>query len=656
MQKEQEKKFLSICREKNQEKLLKKIKFFIGLKVDINYQNSRFLQSPLHIICQFQTEENSFEIIKYLVENNANVNSKTKTNQTPLHLVCQFQKQNALEIIKYLIKKKADVNAKNNQNQTPLHLVCQFQKQNALEIVKYLVKNGANVNDLINDKISPLHLVCQFQKKKGFPILKFLVENGADINLQNHIGDTPLNIIFDKKHKNLFEMMKYLIEKGADINAKNHLGQTVLHAFLDFRRKNPDQVKIVKFLLENGADINLGTTMAEDTPLHSIINSTENKKFELVKILIENGAEVNARNESYQSTPLEVCCHFPTKESPQIVEYLIEKGALINTRNVNNQTPLYLAIQKNHKKLVEILLMNNANAYDILETSISQACFDAFTQIHSLNQDLNIFLKSNDNFSDLEIQSIDSFKFQVHKDLLLMKFDQNQTLFQKFINLCSQKPKETVRIVLNFLYCGFFDLDDFAENLQKGIKIREVSIKNFKIPKTFFSYDDIIKDSKPLQKEQIQKSNDQKEIIENFFKEIGLDSNWIESKLGRKGILNDFQKLYQDESTKDFTIIVEEKEIKVHKLVLIIRSGLFKGMFLLNIEDKSNQVHDYSKKSFETIQQLIYFFYNDKFDKSKMNKKIIEELEDAKDYYQLNQNSIIDLFLFEEVSKKEDKN
>ncbi|KAJ5075931.1 hypothetical protein M0811_06793 [Anaeramoeba ignava] len=85
---------------------------------------------------------------------------------------------------------------------------------------------------------------------------------------------------------------------------------------------------------------------------------------------------------------------------------------------------------------------------------------------------------------------------------------------------------------------------------------------------------------------------------------MGFGSNWIETKKGRKGILKDLSKLYKKNETKDFTIIVEdEKEIKVHKLILLLRSELFKGM--ISKVGKSHQVYDYSGKSFETINQLI---------------------------------------------------
>ncbi|KAJ5068432.1 hypothetical protein M0811_12290 [Anaeramoeba ignava] len=74
-------------------------------------------------------------------------------------------------------------------------------------------------------------------------------------------------------------------------------------------------------------------------------------------------------------------------------------------------------------------------------------------------------------------------------------------------------------------------------------------------------------------------------------------------------------------------------------------------MFLLNVNDTSNQVHDYSGKSFETIQELIYFLYHDKIDETKLTKEIFEEFTDVKDFYQLNPKSILGSYLLDFYSK-----
>ncbi|KAJ5067015.1 speckle-type poz protein [Anaeramoeba ignava] len=132
-----------------------------------------------------------------------------------------------------------------------------------------------------------------------------------------------------------------------------------------------------------------------------------------------------------------------------------------------------------------------------------------------------------------------------------------------------------------------------------------------------------------------------------FSKKLDLIQIGLNLKKEEKEYWKIYQNYINKMKQKIFTIIKEEKEkeIKVHKLILIIRSELYKGMFQLNVQDSSNQVHDYSKKSFKTIQELIYFLYHDKFE-NEIPKETQEEFSDLKDYYQLNQNSIIDLIYF----------
>ncbi|KAJ5066772.1 hypothetical protein M0811_03116 [Anaeramoeba ignava] len=326
---------------------------------------------------------------------------------------------------------------------------------------------------------------------------------------------------------------------------------------------------------------------------------------------------------------LHLACQNPNI-SLEIIQLLISNGIDINAKTDDNETALSIVINQNRKDLIQLLLMNDANFFDLSEKELTNQFIQLFYQIYSINQDMNQLLNSNnndneDNFSDLQIQSNDSSKFNIHKLILLTRFDNNELILQKFINICFQKPKEDVELILNFLYTGFIDFNNFIQKLNEK---KENTISNNNNHNINF------------------KQKKENKLIE-LFKEIGIDSKLIEIKKGRKGIIKDLSKLYKNETTKDFKIIISnEKEIKVHKLILIIRSELYKGMFL-NVKDSSNQVHDYSEKSNETIQQFIYFLYHDKFEKEtkEFSNEIQKEFSDLKDYFQLNQNSIIDLIL-----------
>lgn len=63
--------------------------------------------------------DDDMKIMKYLVENNADVNKKNILGRTPLHIVMM---QGSVEKAKYLIKNKADHNVKNIYGYTPLHI------------------------------------------------------------------------------------------------------------------------------------------------------------------------------------------------------------------------------------------------------------------------------------------------------------------------------------------------------------------------------------------------------------------------------------------------------------------------------------------------------------------------------------------------------
>ncbi|KAJ5067021.1 ankyrin repeat ph and sec7 domain containing protein secg-related [Anaeramoeba ignava] len=680
------------------------IKLLIEKGADINAKTQTYKQTPLHLICQ-NKNVNIFEIVKFLIEKGADINAKNFFEETPLHLICQNKNANVFEIAKFLIEKGADINARNKNEDTYLHIACQFQNENLFEIIKFFVEKGVDVNAKNHNKATPLFYVCQFLNEKTFEIIKYLISKGADINAKNSYQETLLHEICKTEQQNgkeeikiLIEIINFFLESGISINYPNNENETSLHIIC---KRNLSEV--IELLISKGADLNAKTKKYKETPLHSACRYQHQNSLQIIKVLIENGADINATNIS-QEKPLHLICQYQSQKNEntfEIIKYLISKGADINdknkeeetvlhlacqshnrnpnqysleiikffvsqgldiyAKNKNFQTPLSLIIDNNNPKLILFLLMHMTNSFFLKGYKFSKEILNSIVSIYSINDDLNNLLKSNDNFSDLKIQSIDSFKFQVHKLILLTRFDNNETNLQKFINICKIKPKEDVEIALNFIYTGFVDFDKFYQILKEKVEKKKQRIlkkenqtekekKRKMLSESLldsdpssdfrFSRSDLEDENEKREKEKFEEKEDK---LKEFFKEIGIESNWIEIKKGRKGILEDLHKLYQENETKDFTIIIsEEKEIKVHKLILILRSELYKGMFL-SVNDSSNQVHDYSKKSNETIQQLIHFLYHDKFDKEKEIKK--EEFYDLKDYYQLNQNSIIDLIL-----------
>ncbi|KAJ5078356.1 hypothetical protein M0811_05144 [Anaeramoeba ignava] len=98
--------------------------------------------------------------------------------------------------------------------------------------------------------------------------------------------------------------------------------------------------------------------------------------------------------------------------------------------------------------------------------------------------------------------------------------------------------------------------------------------------------------------------------------------------------------LNENENEKDFIIERKEKQYKFPKLILIMRSELYRGMFLSVTEDTSNKVTDYSELSNKSFQIFEYWIYlNQIKDEIQITQEIIDELETGIDYFQLNQTN-----------------
>ncbi|KAJ6226630.1 rcc1 and btb domain containing protein [Anaeramoeba flamelloides] len=129
----------------------------------------------------------------------------------------------------------------------------------------------------------------------------------------------------------------------------------------------------------------------------------------------------------------------------------------------------------------------------------------------------------------------------------------------------------------------------------------------------------------------------------------------------------DLLKLFNDEESKDFTLLIKSNQIidekidekggkedlneqvenyemiKVHKIILLIRSGLFRDMFdTLNEKEKNiNKIQDYTGKSKKSLEILIKYFYTNKIKLTANDDLdlIFEELKDSIEYYQLHRKS-----------------
>jgi len=109
---------------------------------DINLEISGY--RPIHIICQYGT----IEMLKYLVEKGADIESQTETNKCfysdkkyrPIHMIC---KHGTFEMLEYIVNKGVDINAEATHGWQPLHNALQFMD---LKSIIFLIEKNVNLN------------------------------------------------------------------------------------------------------------------------------------------------------------------------------------------------------------------------------------------------------------------------------------------------------------------------------------------------------------------------------------------------------------------------------------------------------------------------------------------------------------------------------
>ncbi|KAJ5080310.1 regulator of chromosome condensation [Anaeramoeba ignava] len=145
-----------------------------------------------------------------------------------------------------------------------------------------------------------------------------------------------------------------------------------------------------------------------------------------------------------------------------------------------------------------------------------------------------------------------------------------------------------------------------------------------------------------ISKKSIKESNQIFEMIYSNNSKINpkLYSEIKEIINSNEKIEETMKRIYLNENEKDFIIERKEKQYKFPKLILIMRSELYRGMFLSVTEDTSNKVTDYSELSNKSFQILEYWIYSNQIkEEIQITQEIINEIKTGIDYFQLNQTN-----------------
>ena len=143
------------------------------------------------------------------------------------------------------------------------------------------------------------------------------------------------------------------------------------------------------------------------TPLHL---SVKQGLLNFSKKLIENGGDINLRAEVNEESLLHIAIKFKKYnegEHHQIVEFLIAAGFDVNSVDRYNLTPLFLAMAKNDKDIIDLLMFNGANINTISSNGKNLLHYICSSPIYFKLSDINwgffeMLIEKGINLNDLD--------------------------------------------------------------------------------------------------------------------------------------------------------------------------------------------------------------------------------------------------------------
>jgi len=284
------------------------------------------------------------------------------------------------------------------------------------QIVHVLLAAGANIDlqeqdekKSIHSGDTPLHLAVW---KDHLSTVKILISNGASLKLAKSNGETAFAITFynilNTQKKNALEIFKYFVKNGGDLNTINY-GKTV---FQIANKKGLTVSKTCGGICEN-------SYKKEE----ALVDATATGNLEVVKFLLKyvdpNSPKIQKNGEKTYALHQAAMHGFD-----QIVHVLLAAGANIDLQEQDEKksihsgdTPLHLAVWKDHLSTVKILISNGASLKLAKSNGETAFAITFYNILHTQKKNaLEIFKYFVKNGGDLNTINYGKTVFQIAKE------------------------------------------------------------------------------------------------------------------------------------------------------------------------------------------------------------------------------------------------
>ena len=174
---------------------------------------------------------------------------------------------------------------------------------------------------------------------------------GMSVDVRDADKKTPLHLA---AYNRMTDCVQLLLHCGAKVDALTRFRSTPLH-YASF----VGSIGCAQLLLQYGADIDAKESWGQ-SPL---MIAVKQGNLEFVKYLLTQGPHLESVDHLDQQTALHVAC---CGRDVDIVRCLLNAGCIINPLDKNNSTPLQLAIRRNFKDAV-FLLLNYGACHDNIQ-------------------------------------------------------------------------------------------------------------------------------------------------------------------------------------------------------------------------------------------------------------------------------------------------
>ncbi|KAL9905738.1 transient receptor potential cation channel A1 [Glossina fuscipes fuscipes] len=295
--------------------------------------------------------------VELCLKSGAKISTQQHDLSTPVHLACA---QGAIEIVKLMftmqpMEKRICLSRTDVQKMTPLHCASMFDHP---DIVEYLVQEGADVNALDKEHRSPLLLAAS---RSGWKTVHLLIRLGANIGIKDASSRNVLHLVImngGRLQEFAEEVCKTQTQAQLELllNEKDNTGCSALHY-----ASRDGHIRSLENLIRLGACINLKNNNNE-SPLHF---AARYGRYNTVKQLLdsEKGSFIINESDGEGLTPLHIASQ---QGHTRVVQLLLNRGALLH-RDHNGRNPLQLAAMSGYNETIELLHSVHSHLLDQID-------------------------------------------------------------------------------------------------------------------------------------------------------------------------------------------------------------------------------------------------------------------------------------------------